>query len=308
MISTKEIKEVIVEKIDVNQYRADLKEYNRIAFYDYSKVKVEQQGDTYAIIRASNKKQSGSYIQKIGAGKYIVKRTGEVKYYANEQSDEDHKRNLIRKFEKLKGLARNNFLKKYRNSQLFITLTYAENMKDRNKLAKDFENFIRKFRKIYKKRGRQLEYIAVAEPQERGAWHMHILIKAMDNKYLYVDKNIVNECWGYGFTDTQRLKCEDVGNYFVAYCSMMEQSENSKKKASRLHLYPKNFKFYRRSKGIKDPQIKEMLVNKVKEMYKKLVYEKLYALNEVVTKMVDNVVIKTSRIINLHYKSERMRC
>ena len=65
---------------------------------------------------------------------------------------------------------------------LWVTLTYAENMTDTKRLYKDFHAFWKRFLRYLKRGGHPgAEYIAAAEPQGRGAWHLHCL-------FLFPDK------------------------------------------------------------------------------------------------------------------------
>jgi len=59
-----------------------------------------------------------------------------------------------------------------RNKPLFLTLTYASNMQDRDKAVSDFARFVRSVRRLYGK----LDYVYVLETQARGAWHIHVLV------------------------------------------------------------------------------------------------------------------------------------
>jgi hypothetical protein len=52
-----------------------------------------------------------------------------------------------------------------------ITLTYRENMQDMDRLKRDWDAFRRRMGKC-----KQFHYVAAIEPQERGAFHMHIAV------------------------------------------------------------------------------------------------------------------------------------
>lgn len=52
-----------------------------------------------------------------------------------------------------------------------LTLTYRENMQDMERLQKDFDLFRRRM-----SRAKKFHYVAIVEPQERGAFHMHIAV------------------------------------------------------------------------------------------------------------------------------------
>lgn len=57
-----------------------------------------------------------------------------------------------------------------------ITLTYRENMTDKARLKNDFDALRRRLGKV-----QSFHYIAVAERQKRGAWHLHIAVKGRQN-------------------------------------------------------------------------------------------------------------------------------
>lgn len=220
-------------------------------------VKVIKQGDSFADIVYMDKVAKPN-IKKISADKYIDLSTGEIRLFDHKDGKESI-RSLKSTFKRLIGLIRCNFTEGSSN-QLFITLTYAENMMDSKKLYDDFKNFYKKLKRKYKEH--KFEYIAVAEPQERGAWHFHIMLKS--DRYLYIDNREMEKIWGHGWTTTERLKSNDVGTYYVAYftnleteCEMDQEGKKSKKhiKGSRLHYYPKGFNFYRCSRGLKKPEI-----------------------------------------------------
>lgn len=220
-------------------------------------VKVIKQGDSFADIVYMDKVAKPN-IKKISADKYIDLSSGEIRLFDTKEGKESV-RSLKNTFKRLIGLIRCNFTEGS-DKQLFITLTYAENMTDSKRLYTDFDKFYKKLKYRYKEH--KFEYIAVAEPQERGAWHFHLMLKS--DKDLYIHDSEIRKLWGHGITQTERLKSDDVGTYYVAYftnleteCEMDQQGKKSKKhiKGSRLHYYPKGFNFYRCSRGLKKPEI-----------------------------------------------------
>ena len=57
----------------------------------------------------------------------------------------------------------------------WLTFTYAENMTDTKRLYKDWDTFRKRFGRWCAQNGiDKPEYIAVVEPQGRGAWHLHV--------------------------------------------------------------------------------------------------------------------------------------
>lgn len=85
------------------------------------------------------------------------------------------------------------------NADRMWTLTYRENMDDRERGAADLARFVR----LMKKHLGEFHYVAVGELQKRGAWHYHIATNA------YVRVEIIRALW---------LKaCGVSGNIDVAY-------------------------------------------------------------------------------------------
>ena len=54
-----------------------------------------------------------------------------------------------------------------------LTLTYRENMTDRERMKRDFDVFMKRLRRAVP----DVEYICVFERQKRGAWHAHIAVR-----------------------------------------------------------------------------------------------------------------------------------
>ena len=155
----------------------------------------------------------------------------------------------------------------------------------------NFKHFIQRLRSHYW--NRRIEYIAVAEPQGSGAWHMHVILIFSKTAPFIPNIELREKYWRKGFVDIQKIdeNCDNLGAYFSAYLANIEYKEGDpldpddeiidsldgkgrgKKyiKGGRLKFYPPKFNLYRISKGIKPPIIEQML-------YKKLDKSKLGAL------------------------------
>lgn len=216
-------------------------------------VKATIQGDNYMDV-IDKDKPSGATIRKLSKKEYMVISTGEIRKYSEKNTTEKTTQNLKKTFNNLRQLIRANFTRDSKN-QLFITLTYAENMTDEERLYTDFDKFYKRLK--YKLKKHKLEYISVAEPQGRGAWHLHLMLKSTNQQNLFIDNKELEQIWGNGWTDAQRLVSDDVGAYYVAYFTDLLKSDekgNKKRlKGQRLSMYPKGFKFYRCSRGIVKP-------------------------------------------------------
>ena len=228
-------------------------------------VKVIKQGAKFVDIVYQERKPKVA-IKKISKHEYVELKTGEIKEF-NLQEGKCNYRSLQMTFKRLIELIRCNFTADNKHTQKMITLTYAENMQDEKRLYRDFQNFYDRLK--YKYKNHKFEYISVAEPQERGAWHLHVLIKS--DKKIYIPQRSLSELWGLGRVWIEELKGDDAGRYYVSYFTNLKIEDMSKEekkkqglqaqkqksyvKGSRLKYYPKNFNFYRSSRGLKKPTI-----------------------------------------------------
>lgn len=96
----------------------------------------------------------------------------------------------------------------------FLTLTYARNQEDRNVMYSDFVRFIDGLE--YRMR-EKVQYLAVPERQDRGAYHAHVLLYCK-----YVQLDFCKELWGL-HADRGCFKLEkakfphNLGGYLAKY-------------------------------------------------------------------------------------------
>lgn len=260
-------------------------------------LKVTTMGNVIEVQYMDRKNTKQTIKMLAGGDQYVECSTGEIKDVTHHTCRLEQKKSLMRTFKALRGVINANVedVSKVR----WITLTYAENMQDTRKLYKDFEKFNKRFQYHIQKLGYdKAEYIAVAEPQARGAWHMHVLY-IFDKKAPYLHNDTVfNPIWGHGITKIKQLKdCTNLGAYLTAYlgdmtleefaqdfveCSVKAQNffggenigkgikeveiedENGARtpkkviKGMRLAFYPAKFNMFRTSRGIKRP-VQELL-------------------------------------------------
>lgn len=243
------------------------------------RVKVKETGNVTEIMYQTNSNTSIK-IKKIDKDHYLDIETGEIKEFKHMENRTDDLNNLRVSMGNLRDLINTNVTNpRYCK---WVTLTYKENMKDQNKLHNDFKIF----NKAFRRKGFQYEYIAVAEPQGRGAWHLHVLF-IFDHVVEYIPNDLIASIWRQGWTVTKRVDdVDNVGAYLTAYLGdiPLEQYEELKKdrdsdftgmsheikecdidgvkkkivKGARLHLYPPGFNLYRCSRGVKRPVVEYM--------------------------------------------------
>ncbi|MCX4254406.1 MAG: hypothetical protein OSJ63_03950 [Bacilli bacterium] len=238
-------------------------------------VDLKTMGWNYQItyIKHRNTKQN---ILRIDKDHYKNLNTGEIKKVKHKKNRADSKKTAKQSMKKLRELINTNIVEV--EKALWVTLTYKENMTDPKQLYKDFDKFMKRLR--YNYQDYNIEYINVCEPQGRGAWHCHVIL-IFDKQAPFIANDKMSEIWGHGFTKTTMIfDIDNVGAYLTSYLSDMKLEEveennieyefddikevlidNQKKKVvknSRLSLYPQGFRFYRKSKGIKNPIVERM--------------------------------------------------
>lgn len=230
-----------------------------------------------------NRKQ---IIQKISKDEYVNLETGEIGQFEKTENRSQSYSALKKTFKNMRYLINNNFTGG--KNELHLTLTYAENMTDPNKLYDDVRKFIQRLRYQFKDDSK-IEYMAVVEPQERGAWHLHVLTKFIDLNSVFIENKRLAEVWGHGFVNVRRIEeIDNLGAYLTAYLSDVEinrenmfnpnfenhdivQKEVAGKtkafvKGGRLHMYPTGMNIYRNSRGIKPPERKVMKYKNAKKI------------------------------------------
>jgi hypothetical protein len=257
---------------------------------DNKKVKVKKMNHIIEIMYVEKKSNALTDYIKINKDEMIKISTGEViKIKHNNTRDEVDIKNLRRTIQNIRDLINMNF--KGEKNELFITLTYKENMKDLKRLYKDYEKFYKKLK--WKYREIEFLYISVVEPQERGAWHIHLLLKALNKDYLYIENKEIERMWNKGFTKTEGLqKIDNIGAYISSYLINIKDGEKTKK-GQRLKLYPVGMNIYRYSKNCKVPFVIEKEYGEVKKELKKenKTYEVTYEIKNEEGKII-NVIKK----------------
>ena len=291
---------------------------------DNSTVKVTEMGNIVEIqyMDKRNHKQTVKVLP--GGNEYVIVSTGEVKQCKHHSTRYDNKISLYKTFKTLRGIINSNVVDV---SQVrWCTLTYAENMQDSKRLYKDFHNFNKRFQRYLKNNNYpKAEYIAVAEPQERGAWHMHLLY-IFQTKAPFISNDDFSKLWGQGFVRIGKLDdVDNVGAYLTAYLGDLpinnvdavqyigsrvkiveeEQSDGNKIskayiKGARLALYPSNFNLYRTSRGIKRPVISMSSYSKAKK--KVLAATKTYS---TAYQLTDDSINYNSIVIKEYYNTKR---
>jgi len=251
-------------------------------------------------VQHMEKENHKANIRKLDKDRYLHLDTGEIKKFDHIENRQQSYNSLTQTFKRLRYLINNNFTGK--GNELHVTLTYKDNMTDPKRLYKDFDKFIKRLRYAYRDKS-SIDYICVVEPQERGAWHCHLLLRFNDLDNVFIPSNDLADMWEHGFIKIKSLKdVDNIGAYLSAYLADVELTEDNltdvykagdqikvkeskgKKyiKGGRLHLYPPGINIYRKSRGIVEPERRKMQFADIKKVvgsvkphyYKKVVFER----------------------------------
>jgi hypothetical protein len=257
---------------------------DKVFIPDYAFVNVKQMGHIVAV-RHSSHANHKTTIKKLDKYRYLHLETGEIKNFEHIENRQQSYNSLRKTFSKLSDLINNNFTGK--GNELHAVLTYRENMTDPKRLYADFKRFMMRLRRKYKNKS-SIDYICVVEPQGRGAWHCHLLLRFNDLDKVFLSNNLVRDLWEQGkIVKTKPLKdVDNVGAYLSAYLADVELTDDSLKdvykagdqikikeskgkkyiKGGRLHMYPPGINIYRKSRGIVEPEKKEMAFKDIKKI------------------------------------------
>lgn len=240
-----------------------------------SEVRVKTTGHITEIMY-QDKRPIGSPIRRLDRDNYVDIRTGEVGQFDHKETRADDLASVARSLVMGRDLINSNVDDVSRCR--WVTLTYADNMTDPKRLKRDFDQFNKLMRRTYG----HYEYITAAEPQGRGAWHLHVLM-IFPSKAPFLPNDVVRDKWGQGFVSIKPLdSIDNVGAYLTAYLGDIDinQSFNPQYcettsikavgdkryiKGGRLPMYPSGMHIFRWSKGIKKPDVVRMQYVQAKE-------------------------------------------
>ncbi len=206
---------------------------------DFYYVKVTKYGD-YLDLKActNNHRKSKPNCKKVSKGIYVNTVTNE-QIIAKEHFNRSENFNLLKKSaDNLYKLIHANF---YKNIGFHCVLTYSRPPKDTEEVYHDFKIFWQKVRYRYPNMG----YISILEPTKKGVWHIHLLLKDVKNKKMFISYYSIREYWKKGMCYiTPMREGVDYGQYFRKKITADNEL---------LELYKPGVKYFRHSRNIKKP-------------------------------------------------------
>ena len=109
---------------------------------------------------------------------------------------------------------------KNRGLTVMLTLTYRENMTDRSRMARDFDVFVKRLRRVVP----DFQYVCVFEKQKRGAYHAHIAVPRVLSHYLH--KGVLTRSYGLLRAMWRAVVGADNGNVDVSRNKRISRSSS----------------------------------------------------------------------------------
>lgn len=159
---------------------------------------------------------SGSVIERYWYQRLIIGKGGNLNAGGmdGENKEKNYAQTNARRREYVRRLALANFSRE----DLFVTLTFGENVTDVGEANRAFKLFMQRLRYRYG----DFRYLAVVEFQERGAVHYHMLLSLR-----YIPHSDLERIWGQGFVWLKSIKhVDNVGAYLVKY--MVKDSSDTR--------------------------------------------------------------------------------
>lgn len=158
------------------------------------------------------------------------------------------------------------------DKDVFLTLTFAENVTDVKKANYEFKKFRQRLEYMLETK---LKYVCVVEFQKRGAVHYHILFFGLP----YVPAEAVREIWGNGYIKLNAIdNVDNVGAYVTKYMSKSMIDDE------RL----RGLKSYFCSRGLYKPLVKVLEKEEIDRLRSGLEHKKVYE-NEFASEYVGKV-------------------
>lgn len=148
------------------------------------------------IIYVSHKANNLKDLKPRKGNKFVNIKTDEIKIYTPTGEFKSNK-SLKRTLEgRGKDLLINNF--EGGHTEKFLTLTFDDSTVKFNDLTRIYNNFWRRLKRYCNKRNLSLICVYVKEVHKSGNWHIHILLKEVNNKTLFINIDDLKKIWRNG--------------------------------------------------------------------------------------------------------------
>lgn len=198
-------------------------------------------------------------ITKLSKTQYIDHNTNEIRDYIS--STTKSLDNFKEQFKAIPRLIKGYFNGDY--TERFITLTYSYLMDNPYNLPYDFKKFIKKVERHYCK----CRYIYIKEPNKQGSWHIHSIVKRLDEMPFNISTEKVRSLWKHGYEVSVEIP------YNIDTLPYYYDITRDDDKKTRIIYYPSYLQIYGCSKDMKvikkRGEYKNLKPNKMRKIYEK---------------------------------------
>ena len=125
-------------------------------------------------------------------------------------------------------------------SEIFVTLTTGE-LKSIDEINRMFDNFWDRWTRHFK--NIPMRCLMVIEPTDWDKYHLHCIIKRLDDKKFYVKKDIVSELWGYGIVKVKSVYDKRGIGWYLSTLYVSKKKKNLKYYRQKFQIYHRRGKF-----------------------------------------------------------------
>ena len=251
-------------------------EHFKILDDDIVRVTTNKEGDTFIVKNSLKQNHNIGKYRRLNKDEFINIETGEIRKFniGNFKSEKSIRRSM----NKLRELIELNFTN---TNFLFITLTTAnlDGFNDIKIAKKHFKKFIRKLTAKYK----DIAYVAKFEQHKNGNWHIHLLVKNIKNKAIFIPNSVISKMWKNKCTKTRLVNKKDI-----------EKVTDYMIKTTQLNNVPKDFELFTKSKNLRVKREKMTF-----KEFKEKIQDNYYKISQ---KGIIVRHILTNKILNLHKK------
>ena len=190
----------------------------------------------YTEIVANDNKPKRPPVKRISKQEYVNTDTGEVLDFKEKEVKSIE--SLTKQCKRLRIYISGYFSGD--KTERFITLTYSGHMAEPEKISNDFKYFMRKIMRKYGK----CRYIYIKEPDEKGSWHIHCIIKKLSGGDFNITEEEARSMWKAGeIVNVKPIYDIDKLSWYFDI--------SHKDKKHRIKYYPKNMRIYEHSRDMK---------------------------------------------------------
>jgi len=223
-------------------------------------------------------KSRGSPTTRVSKNEYINNFTGELCEYKHTSNRFENYKSFNRSLAHARRMINLNVTNL--THCRWVTLTYGEEMMDSVRLSQNVKKFHEKCRNKYE----HYEYIQAVEAQERGSWHLHIIM-IFDHKAPIIPIDVLKKKWKHGDVTIKSIYNPYGLSLYLTTCVgdvpldeytgpvdkkkiktvLVDGQLKQFVKGTRIHLYPTGFNNFRYSAGLKRPVKEHMTYGEAKK-------------------------------------------